>query len=241
MANFKVHLTTATVAGGLGALSLFVAGTIDNQGVLICLTAAIIGGLLPDIDADNSTPLHIAFTFFATLFSFLILFSQGEWLSVVELIILWLLAYLFFKLVVFELFIRTTVHRGIFHSLPAAVFFSFLTAIFFHRLFDFQPSVAWLPALFVFLGFFVHLLLDELYSLNFFGGGIKHSFGSAMKLYSSNFLATALIYAVTIALFFITPSLDGLEADIFNPDTLANISQRFLPAGHWFGIDFSSF
>ena len=238
MAQFKAHLTMATVAGGLGALSLFVAGQIDTQDTLICLTAAIIGGLLPDIDADNSTPLHIAFTFFATLFSFFVMFSQGEHFSVLELVAVWLLAFLFFKLVVFELFIRATVHRGVFHSLPAGVLFSFLTAIFFYWLFGFSAKEAWLPGIFLFFGFFVHLLLDEIYSLNFLdSGGVKHSFGSAMKLYSSNFIATGILYAVTIALYFATPSLEDVGDDIFNLNTLENIAARFMPSGNWFGID----
>ena len=242
MASFKAHLTSGNIVGGVGGLSLYVAGQVDAQGMLGCLTAAIIGGILPDIDADNATPLHIAFTFFAVLFSFLVVFSQGDRLSVAELLILWLLAFLFIKLVVFELFVRITVHRGVFHSVPAAVLFGFLTAIFLHRLFQLPAKISWLAGIFLGAGFILHLLLDELYSLNMFGGGgVKQSLGSALKLYSDNLKATAILYAVTIALFFATPGLDEVRNETLTAKTWDGVRARLIPEETWFGVRVSKF
>ena len=236
MANFKEHLIVGTVAGGFGATSLLVAGQADPQAVLIYLSAATIGSVLPDIDADNSTPLHIAFSFFAVLLAFFTLFSQEARLSIVELLVLWLAVYLFFKLVVFALFIRTTVHRGVFHSIPAGVMFGFLTTIMMSKLFQFSDKVAWLAGGFVFFGYLAHLLLDELFSLNLFGeGGVKHSLGSAFKLYSSDLRATAVLYAVTIGLFFLMPDLGGTFKGTFAATTWQVIQERLLPKGGWFG------
>ena len=160
MANFKEHLILGTVVGGFGATSLLVAKQADPQAVLLYLSAATIGSVLPDIDADDSTPLHIAFSFFAILLAFFALFSQESRLSIVELLALWLAVYLFFKLAVFALFIRTTVHRGVFHSIPAGVMFGFLTSILMSKLFQFSDKVAWFSAGFVLIGYLVHLLLD---------------------------------------------------------------------------------
>lgn len=236
MANFKEHLTVGTVVGGLGSTSLLVAGQADPQTVLMYLSAAIIGAILPDIDADNATPLHMAFSFFAILFAFLTLFSQGARLSVVELLILWLAVFLFFRLVVFALFIRTTIHRGIFHSIPAGILFGFVTATLMAELFQSSHKVAWLMGGFVLMGYLVHLLLDEMVSLNLLGlGGVKHSLGSAFKLYSRDWKATGLLYAVTLGLFFLTPPLDESVQETFTPKTWQTVQERFLPEKSWFG------
>lgn len=239
MAGFKGHLSTATVAGGLASVSLFVAGVVNAQEVVILLSAAIIGGLLPDIDADNSVPLRIAFTFFALLFSFLVMFSQGGKWSVLELTLIWLGAFLFFKLAVLELFIRATEHRGIFHSIPAGLFFAFAAVIFLHHLFDLKNETAWMAGLFLFTGFILHLLLDELFSLNLFGGGgVKYSLGSAFKLFSKNWKASLALYAATIGIYFLTPNKDGAILALLSPDIWSRAAGRFFPGSTWFGISF---
>lgn len=236
MAGFKTHLSAATAVGGAGSISLLVAGQADPRSVLLYLAATIIGGVLPDIDSDTSTPLHIAFSFFSILFSFLVMFSQGTTLSVVELLIVWLMAFLFFKWVVFQLFIRITVHRGIIHSIPAGLFFGFLTAIFVFHLFHLSETVAWITGMFVFIGYMVHLLLDELYSLNLLSPeGVKHSWGSAFKLFSRDWKMTAIIYVATIGLFFLTPSVGTTFQTTLTKTTLSSIHQRFLPKNGWFG------
>ena len=240
MANFREHLTVGTVVGGLAATSLLVAGQADPQAVFLYLSAAIIGSVLPDIDADNSTPLHIAFSFFAILLAFFTLFSQATKFSVIELLLLWLIVFLFFKLVVFALFIRTTVHRGVFHSIPAGILFGFLTTILTSQLFQLANKTAWLAGLFVFLGFIVQLLIDELFSLSLFGrGGVKHSLGSAFKLYSRDWRATGILYIATIGLFFLTPNLDNTFQETFSAQTLQTIQERFLPNSGWFGTGIS--
>ena len=77
-----------------------------------------------------------------------------------------------------------TVHRGMFHSLPAVVIFgelSFLLA---------SGEDTWLRAYKaggVVLGYLSHLVLDEIYSVEWKRGfvRIKKSFGTALKMYST--------------------------------------------------------
>ena len=57
-------------------------------------------------------------------------------------------------------------------------------------------------AFFIFFGFIVHLLLDEIYSFNLLGIKIKKSFGTALKLYAKNNLIGTLILYILILLFF---------------------------------------
>ncbi|MBF0445647.1 MAG: metal-dependent hydrolase [Magnetococcales bacterium] len=136
---------------------------------------------------------------------------------------------------VFGLFTKLTVHRGIFHSIPAAFLSLFLTTILLHRLFNLNNQTVWLVGSFLFMGFMVHLILDELASLNIFSlGGVRKSFGSAAKLYSTNLTATAIIYLATVLLYMLTPTTEGIFNLLTDPLTLKMISIQFLPTDGWF-------
>ncbi|MEO5370812.1 MAG: metal-dependent hydrolase [Magnetococcus sp. DMHC-1] len=235
MANFRVHFSVAAVAGGMAATALLVAGEIGWGETLACFAAATIGGLLPDLDADNSTPLAMAFTALAICFSFLLMFSQAGRYSVLELLVLWSGGYLLVRHGVLRLFTRATVHRGIFHSLPALFFFTFLTVLLAWGLYGIPRQTAWLVGTFIGMGVFVHLLLDELYGFNLFNPvGMQHSLGSALKLYSRDWLATGLMYLVVVGLYLATPQTDGLYQHLLREKTWQRIEQRFLPKSGWF-------
>ncbi|MBF0629248.1 MAG: metal-dependent hydrolase [Magnetococcales bacterium] len=237
MAGFDIHLAVAAVFGGVGVTTLMGAGMIDPQTGLIGFVAAMIGGVMPDVDADDSIFLDLSFTLFALLGSFFVMFSQLARYSIAELIVLWLVTFLFIKLALFELFVRFTVHRGIFHSLPAGLFFAGLTADLLIRLFHQPDRVAWLAGLFVLLGYLVHLLLDELYSLNLLSAeGVADSFGTAFKLRAPDGWATATMYLSVLLVYYDTPGLGLLLRELFSPITWHAISPRLLPTGEWFGI-----
>ena len=239
MAGFKVHFATAAVTGGIVATSLLSAAIINPSTMLLCFAAVILGGVLPDIDSDKSTVLSISFTILSLVLSFFIMFAQVEFLSILELCLLWFGVFLFFKLVVFGLFTLFTVHRGIFHSIPAAFLSWFGTTVFLHPLYNLDNRTVWIVGAFVFLGFIIHLLLDELTSLNLFGfGGVRQSFGSALKLYSPSLPATAILYLATAGLYMLTPESDGLFLQIADPNTWEKISQNFFPTGSWFAVKF---
>ncbi|MBF0271471.1 MAG: metal-dependent hydrolase [Magnetococcales bacterium] len=239
MAGFHTHLAVAAVSGGVGVTTLMVAGVVDPQTGLIGFMGATIGGVLPDVDAEDSWPLDLAFTLFALLGSFFVMFSQVGAYSVAELTVLWMVSFLFIKLAVCEMFVRFTVHRGIFHSLPAGVFFAGLTALLLMRLFHQSERLAWLTGLFVLLGYLVHLLLDELYSLNLFGpGGVSSSLGSAFKLSAPDGWATSAMYLAIFLVYYVTPGPLATLREIFTPATLDAILPRLVPAGPWFGLPF---
>ncbi|MBF0190555.1 MAG: metal-dependent hydrolase [Magnetococcales bacterium] len=239
MAGFNTHVAVAAVIGGVGVATLMVAGLADPQTGLVGFIAATIGGVLPDVDAEDSWPLDLAFTLFALLGSFFIMFSQVPVYSIVELTVLWMVSFLFIKLAVCEMFVRFTVHRGIFHSLPAGVFFAGLTALLLMRLFHQSERFAWMTGLFVLLGYLVHLLLDELYSLNLFGeGGVSASLGSAFKLSAPDGWATAAMYVAIFLVYYVTPGLPATLREIFTPATLDAILARLVPVGPWFGLPF---
>jgi membrane-bound metal-dependent hydrolase YbcI (DUF457 family) len=107
--------------------------------------------------------------------------------------------YFFLRFGIAELFRRYTVHRGMWHSLPAA----FIAALF---VFLVSASENIHPRLFktvaVFVGFMSHILLDELWSVEFRRGKyvFKHSFGTALKFFGESRLANVATYLLLIAM-----------------------------------------
>lgn len=69
------------------------------------------------------------------------------------------------------------------------------------------------------MGFLIHLILDEIVSLNAFGMSFKKSLGSALKIYDkNNHLGSILIYIAIIILQIIYP---------VNVDFLTNIYDSY--------------
>jgi hypothetical protein len=237
LASFNMHLSVGLSASGIAAITTMVANLASEKQVILYFVLGTVGSLLPDIDADNSTPLQIAFSLASMLLAFLLMFFfAGTFPSVIELALIWLATYLFFRWIIFALFTRLTTHRGIFHSVPAALFFGCLTAATTHGMMNFAPLQAWMSGIFVSYGYLVHLVLDEVYSVNVFGMRTRRSFGSAFKLYSSGSVpATLYMYLALLGAFFIAPSLSPLSREVIDGDILQTIQQRLLPGEGWFG------
>lgn len=232
MANFKVHLSVASVTSGLGAVALLTASLARPADVFLYLAGGIIGGILPDMDADNSKPLQLAFTVFAMLFSFVIMFSQSAQYAVLELALIWLLSFLFVRWGIFTLFTHLTVHRGMFHAIPSALLACFVCTVLCYRLLGLGATLSWMTGLFVLQGYLVHLALDELYSLNLFGLAPRRSLGSALKLYGTPG-ATILVYLLLAAFLYITPEFKKMNA-FFNAESFTTMEERFYPDGGLF-------
>ncbi len=239
MASFAVHLAGGLVGSGLAATSVLAAGLATPTEMLAYLGLGVVGSLLPDIDADNSAPVQIAFNLISISLAFAAMFLFAEvFASTAELALVWLVTYLFFRWFVLALFTRLTTHRGILHSIPAAVLFGMTTSAVASHFLALADLQAWLAGLFVCFGYLLHLLLDELYSVNLFGMHTKRSFGTAMKLWSpSNHAASLYLYALCLLCWFATPDHSSFERVLQSPDTYARITQRLLPAAGWFKLN----
>jgi len=219
-------------ASGIAAASLLLSGEVGYPQSLAFFALGSLGSMLPDIDSDSSSPLRAGFAIISLCAAFLLMFSLARWFhSLAELLLIWLAGYLVVRGLIFALFNRLTTHRGIFHSVPAAVCFTFITVLFADRIWNLPPGTAWTAGLFVGSGYLVHLLLDEIYSVNLFGVQTRRSFGTALKFwYRKNIASTAYMYLVTIALGLFLPSpkpvWETLVQQQFNP--------RFFPSDGWF-------
>ena len=86
----------------------------------------------------------------------------------------------------------------------------------------------------------IHLLLDEIYSVDITGARIKKSFGTALKFASIEELKTSLALGIaTVALFFLaTPAVSDFAHALGSRQTYASLHERFLPKDRWFNIPY---
>jgi hypothetical protein len=194
MADFKTHIGGSTVVG----IGYAVWGY--SQGVPLPVAALAgglcsIAGMLPDLDSDTGRPAREMFPFVAAVVPALMLerFRQwelgNEWIAVATGFI-----YLFIRFVVGNWFKRYTVHRGMWHSVPACLIAGLLTFLLCPKqelMLRLYLSVA------VMVGFTVHLVLDEIWSVNVstLNVSLKNSWGTALKFYGKNAWSNLLTYS----------------------------------------------
>ena len=88
---------------------------------------------------------------------------------------------------------------------------------------------------FSFFGYIVHLLLDELFSVDLLNSRLKSSFGTALKIADFHNARTSLLMtAAALLMFFSTPSAQPFLDWVTNKQTYLNIADRFLPEALWF-------
>ena len=204
MANFHTHLNVASFSSAVASGMMYYAGFVDKQEATLLFIGGILGGVLPDIDSDNSTPTKIMQYIFANLISFFVLFKYIGIYPIGNLILIWIGSFIG-SFVLFYIFNKITTHRGMFHSVPAGFIFWFLFSLLFYYVFHYHILMSWYFGMFIFFGYMIHLILDEVYSVDLGGAKIKKSFGSAFKFWSSDYKATAIFYLVAISLFILMP------------------------------------
>ncbi len=235
MANFRTHVTVAAVGSGLLSTVCLGAGVASPGEIMTLSVVGTLGGILPDIDSDHSTPIRILFTGLGFVTAFLVVFAHVDQYSTLELWLLWLLVYAFIRYPAWFVFTRFTVHRGVFHSLAAGLFFGLLMTNLSYVVFACRPLLAWIIGSFVCLGYILHLLLDELFSVDFMSTRIKRSFGTAFKVIDYGNLGTsaAMVGAVCV-LYLIAPEADSFAAIFLNEETYRAMSARFWPSAGLF-------
>lgn len=134
-------------------------------------------------------------------------------------------------------------HRGIWHSILAAVFCSVVTAIVYYYLLRRHDGVAWLAAGFMFAGFLTHLILDEIYSVDVMDVRVKASFGTAVKLVDMGHWghSAAMAGALALALMAVPPTKTFTEG-VSSKKLWSSLQAKLLPAERdkWFGVDWAN-
>ena len=196
MADFRTHITVS------GALGIAYGGIIlkplgyEPETAILATALTTIGGMLPDLDSDSSVPVREMFALASAVVPILMIpWMVQSGLKPEGVLAAMLVAYVAIRYGVSRIFKHLSVHRGMYHSLPGMVVAGLIVYLGYH-----SPNiqVRVLFALGTMLGFLSHLVLDEIYSVNFHGVRIKlkSSAGSAVKLVSPSWIGTATCYAL---------------------------------------------
>jgi len=178
---YNVPLPTCALAGGLCGVS----------------------GMLPDVDSDSSAPLRESMAFAAAVVPMMLLHRfQTLGLSHEMIILAGAAVYLLIRFGLSELLKRYTVHRGMFHSLPAAAIAGELAFLVVPGD-DVRQRIYMAGA--VVIGYLSHLLLDEIYSFEWYHGRVrlKHSFGTALKLFGHKWWPNVSAFAKLVLLTYV--------------------------------------
>jgi hypothetical protein len=190
---FHTHIKGSTAAGIIGGAVAFVGYGVPLTTSMVGGGLCAIGGILPDIDSGPGIPLREITTFLASAVPTMLITRLLSYNMTQEMLILTgAIIYVGIRFGLAHFLRQCTVHRGMFHSFPSMAIFGELTYLLFYGESQF---VRLFMVAAVCLGFFIHLLLDELYSVEWDGRPhVKKSFGTAMKFTGDNWWANATCY-----------------------------------------------
>jgi len=199
MADFRTHITVSSLCG----CAVAGAGVAWGAPTASCVLAGGLcglAGMLPDLDSNNSLPLREVLAFSSAVVPLLMVkrfIAIG--LSHEEVALAGAIVYLMVRFGIGGLLKRCTVHRGMFHSLPAALIAGLAAFLICDSL---EPRLRFYKAGAIFLGYVSHLLLDEFWSTerNKEGVRLKKSFGTAFKLASGEAGGTSAAYGMLLLL-----------------------------------------
>ena len=194
MADFKTHITTSTILGiGYGT----VAGTMFQVPLAHCFIAGglcSVAGMLPDLDSNSGIPQREMLSFVSVVVPML-MFQRFEALGMTpeHMVFVAGVMYVLIRFGIGGLFRRYTKHRGMWHSIPAALIAGMATfLVCLSSDFEIRLFKSWA----VVIGFVSHLVLDEIYAVDWQGRRIrvKKSFGTALKFFSNSTWANVATY-----------------------------------------------
>lgn len=200
MADFKTHITTSTMLGiAYGGIGHFILD-IPIAHSLIAGGFCSVAGMLPDLDSKSGIPQREMLSFVSVIVPMLMMPRfDALGFTVEHKVFAAAVLYVFIRFVIGGLFRKYTKHRGMWHSIPAAMIAGLATFVVCATTdFEIRLFKSWA----VVLGFVSHLLLDEIYAVNWEGKlpTTKKSFGTAMKFFGKSRFTNVLTYAKLILL-----------------------------------------
>lgn len=203
MAMFRTHITFSSALGIVYGGAAWTYLGFEPGAAILAGGLTAVGGMLPDLDSDSGIPVRETFGLAAAVIPLLFvrrlmhmgLSTEGIFAGMAAM-------YLFIRYGVSRLFRQLTVHRGMFHSIPAMLIAGLVVYLGYHHP---DVRVRYLLACGVMIGFFSHLLLDEIWAVDFRGlvPKLNQFAGSAIKLGSKSWAATATTYGLLFALAYV--------------------------------------
>ncbi|MGO1297162.1 MAG: metal-dependent hydrolase [Vibrio sp.] len=215
MADFKTHVTVAAAVSAPLSASVFIAGFATMNDAIFYALAGTLGGLMPDIDSDESLAIRLVFRLISALIAGLAIAFCLDKLSHWQVLAVGVVTYLAVRFPIKWVFEQLTIHRGTLHSLLANVMFAVVSIPIAYHLFKLSAKTAWGIGAFVFLGATIHLILDEIYSIELSGMRIKRSFGTALKLTDWGEPLASLVLVIGCALgYLLSPDASAWQASL---------------------------
>ena len=213
MAGYREHVSVSGLLGiAYACAAIFLFGyTIVQAAIAAVLTG--ISGMLPDLDSESGKPIRELFGVTAALAPLLLLQNiHSLGVNGDRAMLFALIAYGVVRYGGAFMLAKLTVHRGMFHSLPALLIASEITFLAYHSP-ELRTRV--LMGVGVGLGFLSHLVLDEMYSVQWDGAKVRlaKSSGSAMKFFGPEALPNGIAMGLLLCLSYATLVQVGVLRD----------------------------
>lgn len=222
MPGFKTHITVSTAVGiGYAVWG----GTQYDLPLATCALAGglcSIAGIMPDLDSDSGVPSRETIGFAAAVTPMLVFNKlQVYGLTIEQMVLFGAPMYLVIRFVLGTIFKSANVHRGMFHSIPAAI----IAGLIGYLICDSGAHLVHnYKAFAVGLGYMIHLILDEIWSVDVRNGRVKKSFGTALKFLGDNPSSTLMTYSLMCLLMMFAANEQG------QPPTPTAFARRHLDA-----------
>jgi hypothetical protein len=231
MANYQTHITVSGMLGVTYGLAASYAGPFSGvHGALAgCLTG--IAGMFPDLDSDSGRPVREVFGLVAAVAPLVLMNRLEAWGGSHDgALLLAILVYVTIRYGASTLLNLVSVHRGMFHSIPAMLIAAELTYLAYQH--D-SVQVKLLMAVGVALGFASHLVLDEIYSVKVSGVmvSMKSSSGTALKFVGKSWGANIVTYGLLFTLSYALLVDGGLVKPGLGTQTPHNLPQAVMERG----------
>jgi hypothetical protein len=230
MGNYRQHITFAWVLGACYSVGAYlVMGVHWFYGTVATLLTTL-SGLLPDLDSASGVELKG----FTGILGVLAALAAWEYVAEVDppLIFelhLWamVLAYILVRHGLRRVLSRMSVHRGISHSLPTCGVWGMATYLGYPSP---NHAIRVVMAVAVMVGFFSHLLLDEICSVDLKGARVNKAFGTAIKLWAPSAWSTLAMYALLSYLAWLTIGRWPDDPTEFDPPSIHVPIDRYAAA-----------
>ncbi len=239
MANFNTHFTVASGASAVVSATLLSMEVVTPEQAVVAFGIGTLGGLLPDVDSSHSTSIKVGFNVLSLLMTIMLIFVKSSTYSLIEMAIVSTLLFVGIRYAFLEFFRKISKHRGMFHSIPVGIIWGIVVSILSQWFFDLNSLVSWVYGFMITWGYFVHLILDETYSVDLGNRRMKKSAGTAFKLgmfkKRSQKIQTFFVYASIPLLLLLAPETDLVQQAIFSQEAWLNFKDILLPYdGKWF-------
>ena len=213
MASYKAHFAFGVLTAACVAVAMLVISWVSLKVMPVVFLLAVIGSMLPDLDSDTGVPVRLLFGTLAVATIGLVLFyvMNNTATSWPQQGLIAVGAGLFVYFIIGGIFKHFTAHRGVFHSIPAALVMG-LVAMSVSGLLGIGEKMALVVGLAITAGYLSHLVLDEINStVNLSGIPFKpkKSLGTALKLTGGSKMMTTAIYVALVV--FLVMNADRLS------------------------------